>query len=204
MTVTNNSPEISRRIRALRQSRGLSLRALAQKAGVALSFLSKIENGKGSPTLATLMKLLEALDISVPEFFSGAARKSKRPLIIQRAADMKVLDDGERLWRYLFPGHLTARVVMTYEEYRPGTRNTEWERHPSDLCGFVLSGTLTLESAGNTSSTVNPGDSFYIRAGASHVAANRGKETLRLVVVELLNAGVVHSDKLKKSRTSDA
>lgn len=178
--------ETGNRLRSLRKTHGLSLRALAQKAGVAVSFLSRIESGKGSPTLATLLKLLEALDISAPDFFSMTAADNCQ-VLIQRHADMKTLDDGDKLWRYLLPSHRHVKAVMTYEEYRPHTAHAEQEQHPHDLCAMVLEGILTLAVGDNAPAVVCAGDAFYIRAGTPHIASNQGNETLRMVVVELIN-----------------
>lgn len=179
-----NPTDISRRLRELREGRNLSLRALAQKAGVAVSFLSKIEAGRGSPTLATLLKILEALGITAPEFFAEPNRQMN-DVLVQRQSDMKVLDDDEKFWRYLFPNAPGINAVMTYEEYNPRTRHVETEQHSADICGLVLAGTLTLELPGKDPVTVSTGDSFYIRAGTRHAAANRGRKLLRLVVTEL-------------------
>jgi transcriptional regulator with XRE-family HTH domain len=178
------SEVVGRRIRELRHRAKLSLRALGQKSGVAVSFLSKIEAGNGSPTVATLLKLLDALDTTAPEFFAvGAAERDS--VVVQRRVDMQTFDDGDKLWRCLFPNHRAIKAIMSYEEYRPGTRNVEQERHPSDLCGLVLGGALTLEVPGRPAIRVNAGDSFYISAGTTHAAANRGRKLLRMVTVEL-------------------
>jgi transcriptional regulator with XRE-family HTH domain len=179
-----NPDDIAGRIRELREARKLSLRALAQQSGVAVSFLSKVESGRGSPTLATLLKILEALGVTAPEFFAEPNRQMN-DVLVQRQADMKVLDDGEKFWRYLFPNSPGVKAVMTYEEYKPHTRHVETEQHGADICGLVLAGTLTLELPGQDDVTVYAGDSFYIRAGTRHAAANRGARLLRLVVTEL-------------------
>lgn len=179
--------DIGRRVREFRQREKLSLRGLSQKSGVAVSFLSKIEAGGGSPTLATLLKILEALGVSAPEFFA-AAPDDWNDVIVQRRADMQELDDGDKRWRFLFPGQRAIRTVMTYEEYRPGTKNVEQERHPFDVCGLVLKGMLTLLVPGKPAVTVRAGDSFYIQADTPHSAVNRGRALLRMVVVELRGA----------------
>ena len=179
--------DVGQRIRALRMRRGLSLRALALRSGVAVSFLSKVEAGRGSPTLATLQKLLEALETSTLEFFAVVV-SGQDDVIVQRRADMQALDDGDKLWRFLFPNHRDVQAIMTYEEYRPGTRNAEQERHPSDTCGLVLSGALTLTVPDRPPVTVKTGDSFYIRAGTPHTAVNRGRSLLRLIAVEIPRA----------------
>jgi quercetin dioxygenase-like cupin family protein len=131
-----------------------------------------------------LLKLLEALDTSPTEFFA-APGAAEADVIFHRQADMQVLDDGDRRWRYLFPNRRVVKAVMTYEEYRPKTRQVVTEKHPADVCGVVLAGTLTLAVSGQAPVTVGAGDSFYIRAGIPHTAANLGAEPLRLVVVEL-------------------
>lgn len=53
----------------LRESRGLSLRALAESCGVSPSTLSQIEQGETSPSVATLEKLAHGLRVSVAAFF---------------------------------------------------------------------------------------------------------------------------------------
>ncbi len=60
---------VAKRIRTLRESRGLSLRALADSCNVSPSTLSQIEQGETSPSVATLEKLAHGLRVSVAAFF---------------------------------------------------------------------------------------------------------------------------------------
>ena len=53
------------RLREIREKKGLSLRQLAEKAGVDWSAINRIELGKATPKLATLEKLAEALGVSL-------------------------------------------------------------------------------------------------------------------------------------------
>ena len=53
------------RIRQLRERQGLSLRGLAEKAGVDFTTLNRIELGKAAPRFSTLEKLAKALRVSV-------------------------------------------------------------------------------------------------------------------------------------------
>ena len=59
--------EVGQRLRDLRATRGLSLRALAEASGVTASALSQIENGKNSPSVSTLKKILTALGTTLGE-----------------------------------------------------------------------------------------------------------------------------------------
>lgn len=61
---------VAKRIRTLRESKGLSLRALAEVCNVSPSTLSQIEQGDTSPSVATLEKLAHGLRVPIAAFFS--------------------------------------------------------------------------------------------------------------------------------------
>ena len=68
-------------LRQWRQRRGYSVRQLAARAGVGFVTVSRIENGRMSPTVAMLEKLAKALEISVRDFFPAdkpGRRRSRR------------------------------------------------------------------------------------------------------------------------------
>ncbi|NIR32702.1 MAG: helix-turn-helix transcriptional regulator, partial [Gammaproteobacteria bacterium] len=51
------------RIKALRQERGLTLQQVSDRCGVSVSTLSKIENGQGSGTVNTMLKVARGLGV---------------------------------------------------------------------------------------------------------------------------------------------
>jgi DNA-binding NtrC family response regulator len=59
------------RIRALRKSRALTLRQLANKTALSVSLISQIELGKSAASVATLRKLATALGVSLSVLFDG-------------------------------------------------------------------------------------------------------------------------------------
>lgn len=61
--------EVCEKIRLLRNQKGLTILELAERAGIAHSAVYYIESKKKEPTLSTLFKLAEALEISITEFF---------------------------------------------------------------------------------------------------------------------------------------
>jgi transcriptional regulator with XRE-family HTH domain len=65
-------------LRHWREKRGYSVRQLGERAGVGYATVSKIENGRMSPTVALLEKLARALEISVRELFP-VERSSSEP-----------------------------------------------------------------------------------------------------------------------------
>lgn len=65
MIMHENILPIMTRLRALRHAQGLSLRALKQRADVAVATLVRIEAGGYDPKLSTLQRLARALGVSV-------------------------------------------------------------------------------------------------------------------------------------------
>jgi len=61
--------DVGSRLRVLRQERGKSMRALARRSGLSTNALSMIERGRTSPSVSTLYKLSEALEVPITAFF---------------------------------------------------------------------------------------------------------------------------------------
>lgn len=62
---------IGEKLQKFRKEKKLSLRALAEKAGISKSTLSDIEKGNTNPTTNTLNKLADALGISIEDLFKS-------------------------------------------------------------------------------------------------------------------------------------
>jgi transcriptional regulator with XRE-family HTH domain len=63
------------RLREWRERRGLSLRALAERAGVGYATVWRIEHGELSPTVTMLERLARALEVDVIDFFARPRRR---------------------------------------------------------------------------------------------------------------------------------
>ena len=182
---TFNLSTIGAKIKALRDERDLSMRELASRAGVAVSFISKIESGKTSPTIMTLQKILDAMSVPVVEFFNNNKEICPSNNIIFNRKNMKALQGSDRRWLYAFPPVPDIKAVMTYEEFEPKTKAREVEWHPKDMFGYVLSGELTLDLPDKGKFKAKKGEAFYIKAGTEHIAGNAGDKVLKMIVVEL-------------------
>ena len=62
--------QLGPRIRSLRQARRLTLRDVADRAGVTESFLSQVERDVTSPSIATVQRIARALDLSIAQLFA--------------------------------------------------------------------------------------------------------------------------------------
>ena len=63
--------DLGARIRTLRLAQGATLRKLAAEAGVTESFLSQVERGVASPSIATVQRIARALGQSIAELFAA-------------------------------------------------------------------------------------------------------------------------------------
>jgi len=68
---------VGRRLRELRAEHNLSIRALAERSGLAVNTLSLIENSRTSPSVGTLQQIAVALDVPITAFFETDAPKNK-------------------------------------------------------------------------------------------------------------------------------
>jgi len=79
------SEQVGQQLRTLRKARKLSIRTLAERSGLSVNTLSLIENGKTSPSVATLHQLAQTLNVSITAFFENE-HQNKR-VVYQRAGE---------------------------------------------------------------------------------------------------------------------
>lgn len=77
---------VGQRIKSLRQLKKMTLRELAQRVGISISFLSDIENGRSNPSLERLMEIAEALDTTV-SYLLGEDAKTEEPTPPEKSTD---------------------------------------------------------------------------------------------------------------------
>jgi transcriptional regulator with XRE-family HTH domain len=65
-------------IRSYRSDRGLSQGDIERRTGLLRCYLSRVENGHTVPSLETLAKIAEAMEISLADFFPGTDTPSDR------------------------------------------------------------------------------------------------------------------------------
>ena len=165
----------------LRKERGIGLRELSRTAGLSPSSLSAIEKGQSSPTLATLHKVLKALETDFAEFFSKSDL-DKSPVF--RAGDMRTIEDKHRKYILLFPKRDDLRFEIVHETIALTETESEWEIHDFDIGGVILeSGSIRLEIEGEGEWVMKKGDGFYVKAGLKHRATNLGDGPLHLITV---------------------
>ena len=170
--------QLGQRLRAIRMSRGLSMRAVAATAEITPGGLSQIENGENSPALGTLRKLVTALGISMSEFFAAETEAEKdENRIVFRASELQELAPSKGLRFLALPKTRQPRAIQVlYETYLPhfGDTATKPYSNTGEESGFCIAGTLELR-VGNRREILGPGDAYYYSAKLPHTWRNVGK-----------------------------
>ena len=170
---------IGKRLHDLRVARGLSLRGLAEIAGVSPTLLSQVEREVTEPSLTTLRSLSAVFGESMSALFAdpGApavwhSRPGERTTLMGPKGGVSY----ERLTR----GNGQMEVLRAV--FAPGQFSAEdGLRHPSLECVYVITGILTAEIAG-TVHTVAAGESITFDAQQSHRYRNNGDKEAEVIV----------------------
>lgn len=177
----NESMGVGARLRNLRLRCHLSMRELAEKAGVSASYISAVESERISPTIVTLRKLLLGLDCDLGLFFSNDASASDG--YVFRRERMHAVEDPGRSYAFVLPRRPDIRYEVLDEQLRAGEK-PEFEALPSDVAGYVLRGTLQLEIEGESLLTLRTGDAFYIPAGRASRGFCADEGPIRLISIQ--------------------
>ena len=182
------SEAIGQRIRSLRESKGLSLDALANMTGFEPDLLSRIESDEVQPQLGTVMKLSKALDAAFGRLVSGVGdqlyaitRSDARKSVARSTAGKgkKHLYSYKSLAPEVQGRHMEALVVQLEENPDP-----EHSVHGGEEFIFVLDGVVAF-TIGDDSYELNPGDSAYYLSTTPHLlAAKTGKATILAVLYD--------------------
>lgn len=160
------------RLKAFRLARQLSLRALGERTATTASFLSQLERGASGAAVSTLMRLADALSISVADLFEDRPEALHRVL---RRGDRLALPQAEGYRKTL----LSQQPIRDFEVYvgtfDPGGSTgpeayTHGDAHEMML---VLSGQVEL-SLGPDRFVLRAGDCIEYRSSTPHRIANAG------------------------------
>ncbi len=162
----------------------MTLRAVAEQAECSESLLSKVENGRASPSLSMLHRICRVLGLTVGELF---ARTNAPPGVVWRAGERPILrmhplepDNGTKVEQLIpfQPGNLLEGSIHLIA---PGSR-VEFITHQGEEVAYVIEGTLEM-TVGAQTYTVNEGDSMYFRSELPHGSFNPGPNPARVLVI---------------------
>jgi len=167
------------KIRAIRERRSLTLKDVAEKAGVSESLVSQIERDKVSPAIDTLLAIADALEIDFDYLFAGLKKEATVKIVREDDRPSYQIKRGiryDQLAQLEEQGGIEAYIINI--EAGAKTGNAEYG-HPGWELGIVESGTMKL-TAGDKVYTCRKGDSVSFKADTPHTISNPGKKPLRV------------------------
>jgi len=174
---------IAHRVHTLRQQRGLSLEALAQRCNVSKSMISLIERGESSPTAVVLERLAAGLGVALATLFDDDAAPAS-PLS-RRDAQLQWRDPASGyVRRNLSPPNHPSPLQLVAVELPPGARvmydsvarATELHQQVVVLDGVVEA------TAGDQVVRLQAGDCLAMRLDRNNGYHNPGRKTARYIV----------------------
>jgi transcriptional regulator with XRE-family HTH domain len=194
--------DVGSELRRVRESKKLSLRAVASAIGVSASLLSQVETGKTQPSVSTLFALVTHLDISLDSVM-GTRRGGGKPYasslgtgwgggavadrdrlsdaVVQRREDNPIIEmENGVTWERLAVGETTIAdpLIVTYAPAASSSVEGKMTRHAALEYGVLLEGRLTLRIDFETYE-LSPGDSFCFDASRPHLYLNSGDVSAR-------------------------
>lgn len=163
----------------------MSLGELAELAGLSKSILSRIEKGDGNPSIETLWRIAQALDVPLGALLEDADEPRVRRIASRSGATLRghsgmaawlVHADGRGHRTELFEIELPAHSDQRAEPHQPG----------SEEVVFCASGTATVGPVGEQVA-LRTGDAAWFVADGAHAysAGGRGARLLNLILLPI-------------------
>ena len=170
--------EIGDKIRRLRVAKQLTQEELANRCELSKGFISQLESDLTSPSIATLIDILDILGTNLTEFFSEDTNEK----IAFSKDDMFETENEELKYNlmWLVPNAQKNDMEPIMITIKPGGQYIEEEPHEGEEFGYVLSGAIYLH-LGEKKVKVRKGESFYFKPKANHYISNAGKISAKVI-----------------------
>ncbi len=185
------SGQLGKTIQRLRKAYNLSLSELAEQSGVAKSIISQIERNETNPTLATIWRLSQALDVSIERFLVSSDEEPFIEKSTRGDTPILVSDDGKM--RLAIIGWLkTVEWLQWYDvQAEPGgILDSDPHQRGSIENLSVIKGEFEVE-VGGVVETARAGESLRYRCDRQHIIRCIGTEPGHATMVVILKAAVM-------------
>lgn len=170
--------EIGKKIKDLRMLKGLTQKELADRAELSKGFISQLERDLTSPSIATLVDVLQCLGTSLEDFFANNTPEQ----VVFRETDYFEKKDTEfkNEIKWIVPNaqkNMMEPILLILE---PGGSTYPDTPHEGEEFGYVLAGNITIH-IGNNSYKAKKGESFYFTPSKSHYITAKGKYGAKII-----------------------
>ncbi|RUM99541.1 cupin domain-containing protein [Pseudaminobacter arsenicus] len=173
-------------VRAMRKSAGLSLKELAEKAGLSIGMISQIERGAASPSIRSLRQISEALKVPTSLFFQEGDIPPANEIgrIVRNNARRIMMLRQNGVSKELLTPDFSGTVELLLIRLEPGgTSGPEYYTHKGEEAGLVLCGAIKLWVE-EDSYILKAGDSFRFKSTLPHRYCSASDEVTEVLWVD--------------------
>lgn len=176
-------------MKSVRKHSGLSQRELAKRAGMTNGAVSLIEQNKTSPSIASLKSLLDAIPISMAEFFSSFEAPQPQKIFFKAAELTELAPQDSEVYRDASPsislrqlGVAADHSLQMLHETYPAQSDTGqgFLTHEGEEAGIVISGTIEI-TVGDEICVLEAGDGYIFDSQIPHRFRNAGAKECVIV-----------------------
>ena len=170
--------DIGEKIKRMRIEKQLTQEELANRCELSKGFISQLENNLTSPSIATLIDILEILGTNLREFFNEIDDER----ICFTKDDMFETEDEDLKYtlKWLVPNSQKNEMEPILIELKKGKKSMEIDPHDGEEFGYVIHGKITLMN-GDEEYEVKKGETFYLKGNLPHYIVNK-HDTLAKVI----------------------
>ena len=167
--------DIGNKLKELRVLKGLTQEELADRSELSKGFISQLERNLTSPSITTLMDILQCLGTSIGEFFNEAPDEQ----IVFGKQDYFVKEDAElkNKIEWIIPNAQKNTIEPIYLTLQAGGSTCPDTPHEGEEFGYVLQGAVSIH-LGNKTYKAKKGESFYYTADKTHFLSSKNGATL--------------------------
>ena len=185
------SGQLGKTVQRLRKAYNLSLSELSEQSGVAKSIISQIERNETNPTLATIWRLAQALDVSIERVLQGA---DDEPFVDRTSkGDTPILTSDDGKCRLSIIGWIKTVEWLQWYEFSAdpgGVLESDAHQRGSIECLSVRDGELEVEVAGVVEKA-KAGETLRYRCDRPHTIRNVSSKPAQATMVCILKAAVM-------------
>lgn len=172
--------DIGNKINQLRKRNGLTQQELANRCELSKGFISQVERSLTSPSIASLVDILESLGTNLQDFFNETGEEK----IVFTKEDVFEKENSQlkNIVKWLIPNAQKNNMEPILITIESGGSAVIEEPHEGEEFGYVLSGRVTIH-LGEEQFKAKKGDSFYFKATKKHYISNSGKTNANVLWV---------------------
>ncbi|SMC65990.1 cupin domain-containing protein [Primorskyibacter flagellatus] len=174
---------IGKRLQTIRKAHGLSQRELASRAGLTNGTISLIEKDRTSPSVASLKSLLDAIPISIAEFFADIEETAEPKLFYLPHEFIEVAPkSGPAAVSLRQLGNASTHALQLLDETYPPKADTgpELLSHIGEEAGIVIEGQIEV-TVGDVVKVLGPGAGYLFDSREPHRFRNVGTTVCRII-----------------------